>query len=948
MSQKYIVVRGAREHNLKHVSLDIPRNKFVVITGLSGSGKSSLAFDTIYAEGQRRYLESLSAYARQFMEQLKKPAVDSIEGLSPSISIEQKNISRNPRSTVGTVTEIYDYLRLLFARAGTPFDEATGQAIKPLTTTQIIDEVMALPEGTKLAIMAPVVRGKKGEYQKELLGFRSQGFTRARIDGEEMSLAEPIKLQKSYKHDISIFVDRIVLKAAARTRIADAIELAIRTAEGLVEVDFYGTTPSKTYSTKIAGMTELEPRTFSFNSPHGACPLCTGLGVLPRFDPDKVVPDPGVSILRGAIVPWLDHSENWLKRAFQPIADHYTFDLGIAFGEIPEEARKVILFGSGEKEFTFTGLGKSGKHAFHQAFEGVIPSLEARKKERARYDDQELEVFMSYQDCPVCQGARLRPEALRVLVGGKNIAQICLMPINDCRTFFESIQLSAQEALIAKPILKEIRARLHFLENVGLSYLNLYRSAATLSGGEAQRIRLATQIGSHLVGVLYVLDEPSIGLHQRDNEKLITTLEQLRDKGNSVIVVEHDQETIERADFVVDLGPGAGSKGGELVYAGLPDQLSDCARSLTGNYLSGERAIPIPAKRREVDPERIVKIIGAKLNNLQNVDVEIPLGTFVCVTGVSGSGKSSLIIDTLLIGLQNKFRERPLPSDYAKGIDGLEKLDKVVFVDQSPIGRTPRSNPATYTGVFTDIRGMFANLPEAKARGYTASRFSFNVPGGRCEHCSGDGTIRVTMHFLPDVYVECEVCHGRRYNRETLEILYRGKSIADVLSMTIEEAASFFERVPQIREKVATLLDVGLGYVQVGQSAVTLSGGEAQRIKLSKELTKRATGRTIYILDEPTTGLHFEDVKNLLYILQRLVDTGNTVIVIEHNLDVIKQADYLLDLGPEGGSGGGELLYSGPPEGLAKVENSHTGYFLRKLLAPSKKQKTSELATKSL
>lgn len=948
MSQKYIVVRGAREHNLKHVSLDIPRNKFVVITGLSGSGKSSLAFDTIYAEGQRRYLESLSAYARQFMEQLKKPAVDSIEGLSPSISIEQKNISRNPRSTVGTVTEIYDYLRLLFARAGTPYDEATGQAIKPLTTTQIIDEVMALPAGTKLAIMAPVVRGKKGEYQKELLGFRSQGFTRARIDGEEMSLAEPIKLQKSYKHDISIFVDRIVLKAAARTRIADAIELAIRTAEGLVEVDFYGTTPSKTYSTKIAGMTELEPRTFSFNSPHGACQLCTGLGVLPRFDPDKVVPDPGVSILRGAIVPWLDHSESWLKRAFQPIADHYSFDLGIAFGEIPEEARKVILFGSGEKEFTFTGLGKSGKHAFHQAFEGVIPSLEARKKERARYDDQELEVFMSYQDCPVCQGARLKPEALRVLVGGKNIAQICFMPINECRAFFDTIQLSAQEAMIAKPILKEIRARLHFLENVGLSYLNLYRSAATLSGGEAQRIRLATQIGSHLVGVLYVLDEPSIGLHQRDNEKLITTLEQLRDKGNSVIVVEHDQETIERADFVVDLGPGAGSKGGELVYAGLPDKLAGCAPSLTGNYLSGERAIPIPAKRRPVDPERIVKIIGAKLNNLQNVDVELPLGTFVCVTGVSGSGKSSLIIDTLLIGLQNKFRERPLPSDYAKGIEGLEKLDKVVFVDQSPIGRTPRSNPATYTGVFTDIRGMFANLPEAKARGYTASRFSFNVPGGRCEHCSGDGTIRVTMHFLPDVYVECEVCHGRRYNRETLEVLYRGKSIADVLSMTIEEAASFFERVPQIREKVATLLDVGLGYVQVGQSAVTLSGGEAQRIKLSKELTKRATGRTIYILDEPTTGLHFEDVKNLLYILQRLVDTGNTVIVIEHNLDVIKQADYLLDLGPEGGSGGGKLLYSGPPEGLAKVENSHTGHFLRKLLAPSRKQKIPEPATKSL
>jgi excinuclease ABC subunit A len=939
MSQKYIVVRGAREHNLKHVSLDIPRNRFVVITGLSGSGKSSLAFDTIYAEGQRRYLESLSAYARQFMEQLKKPAVDSIEGLSPSISIEQKNISRNPRSTVGTVTEIYDYLRLLYARAGTPYDELTGQAIKPLTTTQIVDEILAQPDGTKIAILAPVARGKKGEFQKELLGFRSQGFTRARIDGEETSLADPIKLQKSYKHDISVYVDRVVLKSASRTRLADAVELATRTANGLVEVDYYGAAPAKTFSTKIAGMTELEPRTFSFNSPHGACTLCNGLGVLPRFDPDKIIPDPAVSIARGAIAPWSDRSEAWLRRAFQPLADHFGFDLNTAFSKIPVEAQQVILMGSGDQEFTFTGLGKTGKHAFQQSFEGVIPNLETRRKERSRYDDQEMEVFMSYQDCVLCGGARLKPEALRVLVGGKSIAQVCLMPIDECRAFFDSIQLSNHEAMIAKPILKEIRARLLFLENVGLSYLNLHRSSTTLSGGEAQRIRLATQIGSHLVGVLYVLDEPSIGLHQRDNEKLIKTLEQLRDKGNSVIVVEHDQETIERADYIVDLGPGAGSKGGHLVYSGVPNKILECKGSLTGAYLSGEKVIPVPAKRREAHPAKKIEILGAKLHNLRNVDVTIPLGCFVCVTGVSGSGKSSLIIDTLLLGLQNKFRERLLPSDYARGMTGLELLDKAIFVDQSPIGRTPRSNPATYTGVFTDIRALFANLPEAKARGYTASRFSFNVPGGRCEACSGDGTIRVTMHFLPDVFVECEVCHGRRYNRETLEIFYRGKTIADVLSMTIEEASSFFERVPQCRDKLATLLDVGLGYVQVGQSAVTLSGGEAQRIKLSKELNRRATGRTIYILDEPTTGLHFEDVKNLLYILQRLVDQGNTVLVIEHNLDVIKQADYLLDLGPEGGSGGGELIFAGLPENIVKEPRSYTGQFLKKLLASESKKK---------
>lgn len=929
---KEIVIKGAREHNLKNVSLSLPRNKLIVFTGLSGSGKSSLAFDTIYAESQRRYLESLSAYARQFLGQMRKPLVESIDGLSPSISIEQKNISRNPRSTVGTVTEIYDYLRLLFARIGIAIDEESGEKIKPLTIPQIAELVLSKTAGTKLAILAPVVRGKKGEYQTELLNYRSQGYTRARIDGEEKSLSEPIRLQRSYKHNISIFIDRMTLKPEVLPRLHEAIELATSLANGLVEIAYYGDFPEETFSTKIAGMAELEPRTFSFNSSHGACPECTGLGMIAGFDPLKVIPDPSLSILGGAIAPWIDYTYPWYRRGFAPLIDHFGFTLEQPFHEISEDAQKVILFGSGGEEFTFTGLGKSGKHAFRQNFEGVIPSLERRAEERSRYDDQELDVFRSFRLCGVCNGARLKKEALNIRVGEHNIAEVCAMPVSECRSYFEQLEFQSFEQVIAKPIMKEVLARLRFLEDVGLGYLSLDRSAATLSGGEAQRIRLATQIGSHLIGVLYVLDEPSIGLHQRDNQKLIQTLETLRSKGNSVIVVEHDQETIERADYVVDLGPGAGSLGGEILFSGPPKGLADCEKSVTGKFLSGAESISVPEKRRTASDGRWIRILGARLNNLRSVDLDIPMGCFTCVTGVSGSGKSTLIIETLLPALRNRLSKRPLPSHIAEGIQGLELVDKAIFVDQSPIGRTPRSNPATYTGVFTDIRNLFAGLPDAKARGYTASRFSFNVPGGRCEGCNGDGTTRVTMHFLPDVHVECEVCSGKRYNRETLEVLYKGKNISEVLQMTIEEAATFFERVPQIREKIKTLLDVGLGYVQVGQSALTLSGGEAQRIKLSKELNKRPTGKTVYILDEPTTGLHFRDVKNLLITLQRLIDQQNTVVVIEHNLDVIKQADYVVDLGPEGGKEGGKILYSGTPEGLAKQENSHTGIYLARTL----------------
>jgi excinuclease ABC subunit A len=934
-----ISVKGAREHNLKNVSVTIPRNKLVVFTGLSGSGKSSLAFDTIYAEGQRRYLESLSAYARQFMEQMRKPDVDTIDGLSPSISIEQKNISRNPRSTVGTVTEIYDYLRLLYARVGTPHCYNCGSVIQTQTVSQILEHVMGMPAGTRFSVLAPVIRGKKGEYQRELADFRSKGFVRARIDGAEVSLADPIKLKKTFKHDISIYIDRLILKPGIESRLAEALETASQLAEGLTEIENSSDSSLKLYSTKFAcvncgsSFAEIEPRGFSFNNPLGACPDCNGLGTLPTFDPDLIVPNPMLSLREGAIAAWADKSRGWQEKILEPLAKRFKFELSTPWNDLPEKVRKVILSGSGEEEFDFGASAQSGFHTFRQKFEGVIPSLEARlKKGATRFDEEELALFLSYKDCATCKGARLKPESLAITIGGKNISEVAGLPIDECFKFMGQIKLLPHQEIIAEPICKEILSRLGFLENVGLAYLTLARSAATLSGGEAQRIRLGTQIGSSLVGVLYVLDEPSIGLHQRDNEKLINTLIALRDQGNSVIVVEHDQDTIEAADFVVDLGPGAGKLGGEVVFQGTPKELLKSTTSLTGQYINGSAAVPVPTTRRAGQPDRQLLIKGASKNNLKNIDVSIPLGLFVGVTGVSGSGKSTFVIDTLMVGLQALLARRALPPGLATSLQGVDQLDKVVYVDQSPIGRSPRSNPATYTGLFTDIRNLFASLPEARARGYSLSRFSFNVPGGRCEACTGEGTLSVTMHFLPDVYVECEVCRGQRYNRETLEVLYRGKSIADVLNMSIEDAATFFERVPNLRMKFQTLRDVGLGYVQVGQSATTLSGGEAQRIKLARELNRRATGRTLYILDEPTTGLHFDDVKKLVHILQSLVDQGNSVMVIEHNLDVIKQADWVIDLGPGGGGAGGQLVYEGTPEGLAKNKVSETARFLRKLL----------------
>ncbi len=934
-----IAVKGAREHNLKNVSVTIPRNRFVVFTGLSGSGKSSLAFDTIYAEGQRRYLESLSAYARQFMEQMKKPDVDAIDGLSPAISIEQKNISRNPRSTVGTVTEIYDYLRLLFARVGSPHCFQCGSPIQTQTIQQIVDHIMKLPDGTRFSVLAPIARGKKGEYQRELMEYRSKGFVRARIDGQEVSLAEPIKLKKTYKHDISIYIDRLILKPGIEPRLAEALETAAGLAEGLTEIEEGAEKKLRLFSTKLAcvncgsSLAEIEPRGFSFNNPQGACPKCNGLGFLPAFDPDLIIPNPTLSLREGAIAAWADKSKSWQEKVFDALADKFKFKLDVPWDQLPDTAKLVILYGSGKVELDFGASGKATFHTFRQTFEGVIPQLEERlKKGGTRFDEEELNAFVSHKDCPDCHGSRLKPEALGVTVGGKNIHQVSSLALDACLKFFQSVELPAHQTPISEPIFKEIIARLEFMQNVGLSYLTLSRSAATLSGGEAQRIRLGTQIGSSMVGVLYVLDEPSIGLHQRDNEKLIGTLLALRDQGNSVIVVEHDQDTIEAADFVVDLGPGAGTLGGEIVFQGSPKDIVKSDRSLTGQYMTGKMSIPVPKERRLAHPDKMLKVVGASKNNLKDLTLTIPLGLFVCVTGVSGSGKSTLVIDTMLTGLQALLSRRGLSQALARNIHGVELLDKVIYVDQSPIGRSPRSNPATYTGLFTDIRTLFASLPEARARGYSLSRFSFNVPGGRCEACTGEGMLGVTMHFLPDVYVECEVCRGLRYNRETMEVLYRGKSIADVLNMPIEEAATFFERVPTLRTKFQTLRDVGLGYVTVGQSATTLSGGEAQRIKLSKELTKRATGKTIYILDEPTTGLHFDDVRKLLHILQSLVDQGNSVIVIEHNLDVIKQADHVIDLGPDGGEAGGYLIYEGTPEGLAKCEKSETGRFLRKLL----------------
>jgi len=936
MSHEFIKIKGACEHNLKCIDVEIPRDQLVVITGLSGSGKSTLAFDTIYAEGQRRYVESLSAYARQFLEQMEKPDVESIEGLSPAISIEQKTTSRNPRSTVGTVTEIYDYLRLLFARIGQPHCHECGKPITAQTVSQMVDRIMDLPEGTKLQLLAPMIRGRKGEYKKELQQLLKQGFTRVVVDGVPRELADEFELDKKKKHDIDIVVDRVVVKEGIARRLADSLETALGHADGLVVVqivDGERLTFSEKFACTDCGISypEIAPRMFSFNNPYGACPDCTGLGTRMYFDAELVVPNPDLSIREGAIAPWEKRLSGWYHLTLEALAKAYKFDITTPFKELPPKAQEVILYGSRGEQVEFWWEEHGRRHTYHKEFEGVLNNLERRYRETdSDATREELEKYMNVMPCPTCQGARLKKEALHILVGESNIQQVTALPIRDCLTFFDALKLGDKDLEIARRILKEIRERLGFLKNVGLDYLSLDRTSGTLSGGEGQRIRLATQIGSSLVGVLYILDEPSIGLHQRDNERLLGTLRHLRDIGNTVLVVEHDEDTILAADYVLDMGPGAGVHGGEVVAQGTPQQIMANPASLTGRYLSGELSIPVPKKRRK--PERAITILGASENNLKGIDVEIPLGVMTCVTGVSGSGKSTLVIDTLYQVLSQRLYRSREKAGAVREIQGLENLDKVINIDQSPIGRTPRSNPATYTGVFGDIRDLFANLPESKLRGYKPGRYSFNVKGGRCEACSGDGILKIEMHFLPDVFVTCDVCHGARYNRETLEVHYKGKSIADVLAMTVEQALEFLGAIPRIKNKLKTLVEVGLGYITLGQSATTLSGGEAQRVKLAKELSRRATGRTIYILDEPTTGLHFADIAKLLDVLHRLVDAGNTIVIIEHNLDVIKTADWIIDLGPEGGDRGGQIVAAGTPEQVAKVTKSYTGKFLRKLL----------------
>ena len=946
-----IVVTGASEHNLKHISVTLPRNAITVVTGLSGSGKSSLAFDTIYAEGQRRYVESLSSYARQFLDQMHKPHVEHIEGLSPAISIEQKTVSKNPRSTVGTVTEIYDYLRVLYANIGLPHCPECGHPLEKQTVQQIVDAIMAWPTGSKLLVLAPVVRGRKGEYKQIFEQAAREGFLRVKVDGETLELGEPIKLNKKLKHDISIVVDRLVVTEKIRQRLTDSVETALKKAEGLVTIErlpredeHHGeeTTFSESMACPVHGpqIVELSPRMFSFNSPFGACEQCNGLGTLQEVDPRRVVPNPELSIADGAVVPWAGYfkpgrafdpddslGDSWGLQWINCVLEHYKIDPNKPWKKLTETQRHALLHGSGKEKIHIKyASSKGSKFETHSHFEGIIPRIERRLKETSSEEIQEvLRAYYSDRPCPGCGGKRLRPESLAVTIKERDISAFCALSVKDALGFLRTVEWSAREQAIGGQAIKEIRDRLEFMANVGLDYLTLDRAAATLSGGEGQRIRLATQIGSQLVGVLYILDEPSIGLHHRDNERLLEMLQRLRDLGNTLVVVEHDETTIRRADYVIDLGPGAGRLGGEVVAAGTPLEIPHSPRSLTGDYLAGRRSIAVPAERRPADPERILRVAGATHHNLKDVSVDFPLGLLICVTGVSGSGKSTLVNDILHRALAQHFYNSTETPGVHSALEGLEHLDKVIAVDQSPIGRTPRSNPATYTQIFSHIRDLFAHLPEARVRGYKPGRFSFNVKGGRCEACKGEGLIKIEMHFLPDVYVECEACAGRRFNRETLEILYKGKSIADVLEMPAEDAYEFFDAVPALRQRLKTINDVGLGYIHLGQAATTLSGGEAQRMKLSRELGKRATGRTLYILDEPTTGLHFEDVRKLIEVLQRLVAEGNTVVVIEHNLDVIKSADWVIDLGPEGGDEGGWVVAEGPPEVVAQAERSHTG-----------------------
>ncbi|MBO9194438.1 excinuclease ABC subunit UvrA [Rhizobium sp. 16-449-1b] len=969
---KTISIRGAREHNLKGIDLDLPRNKLIVMTGLSGSGKSSLAFDTIYAEGQRRYVESLSAYARQFLEMMQKPDVDQIDGLSPAISIEQKTTSRNPRSTVGTVTEIYDYMRLLFARVGVPYSPATGLPIESQTVSQMVDRILAFEEGTRLFILAPLVRGRKGEYKKELAELMKKGFQRVKIDGQFYEIADAPALDKKYKHDIDIVVDRVVVRADVSARLADSLETSLKLADGLAIAEFAdkplpveetaaGGSANKSlnethervlfsekFACPVSGFTisEIEPRLFSFNNPAGACPTCDGLGAQQKIDANLIVPEPERTLRDGAIAPWAKSSSPYYNQTLEALGKHFGFKLGARWNDLSTNAQDVILNGTEEKiEFHYVDGARS--YTTHKNFEGIITNLERRWKETdSAWAREEIERYMSAAPCPSCNGFRLKPEALAVKVNKLHIGQVTDMSIRIARDWFETLpdSFNAKQNEIAVRILKEIRDRLRFLNDVGLEYLSLSRNSGTLSGGESQRIRLASQIGSGLTGVLYVLDEPSIGLHQRDNARLLETLKHLRDIGNTVIVVEHDEDAILQADDVVDIGPAAGIHGGQVIAHGTPQDIMANPKSLTGKYLSGELGVTVPEERRKVKKGKEIKVVGARGNNLKNVTASIPLGVFTAVTGVSGGGKSTFLIETLYKSAARRVMgAREIPADHDR-IDGFEHIDKVIDIDQSPIGRTPRSNPATYTGAFTPIRDWFAGLPEAKARGYQPGRFSFNVKGGRCEACQGDGVIKIEMHFLPDVYVTCDVCHGKRYNRETLDVTFKQKSIADVLDMTVEEGVEFFAAVPAVRDKLQALFDVGLGYIKVGQQANTLSGGEAQRVKLAKELSKRSTGRTLYILDEPTTGLHFHDVAKLLEMLHELVNQGNSVVVIEHNLEVIKTADWVLDFGPEGGDGGGEIVASGTPEAIVKEKRSYTGQFLKELLErrPVKKVQAAE------